>query len=225
MDHKLAIDIRTKKLGVLMRDARLEAGESMKSCGDILGKSGRVISRYESGEDALSLPELEILAYFLDVPLDRFWGEEARSEVSSLKKVEPVRERVEIRQRWIGARLRQVREELELTMKEIAETLEITLYRLRSYEMGEFPIPLPELEAMLGIYKLPLDDFMDRGGPIGTWAQEKRNVEEFLELPLDMQQFVIKPIHQPYLEIARKLSEMNVDDLRRIAESLLEITF
>jgi transcriptional regulator with XRE-family HTH domain len=225
MDHKLAIEIRTKKLGILMRDARLEAGESMKACGEVLGKSGRVISRYESGEDALSLPELEILAYFLDLPLERFWGEETHSGVSALEDLDQVKERLEIRQRLIGARLRQVREELGLTMKEIAQTLDITQYRLRSYEMGEFPIPVPELEAMLAIYDLELGDFMDHGGLIGTWAQQKRNMEKFLKLPLEMQEFVVKPIHEPYLKIAKKLSEMSVEELRGIAENLLDITF
>lgn len=225
MDHTIAIKIRTRKLGVLLRDARREAGESMKACGEVLGTSGRVISRYESGEDAPSLPELEVLAYFLDVPLERFWGEEARSEVDVLEELTDVAQRVQLRQRVIGARLRQTREERERTMTEIAEKLDITLYRLRSYEMGELPIPVPELESLCAIYDLDLDEFLSQEGPIGKWAAQKRMVEAFLQLPNETQEFVIQPINQPYLKIAQRLSEMSVEELRSVAESLLEITF
>jgi len=36
--------------------------------------------------------------------------------------------------------------------------------------------------------------------------------------------FVLKPINLPYLELAKRLSEMSVDKLRDVAEGLLEIT-
>ena len=39
-----------------------------------------------------------------------------------------------------------------------------------------------------------------------------------------MQQFVSKPVNQPYLELAQRLSEMSVERLRSVAEGLLEIT-
>jgi hypothetical protein len=46
-----------------------------------------------------------------------------------------------------------------------------------------------------------------------------------LQLPNETQEFVIQPINQPYLKIAQRLSEMSVEELRSVAESLLEITF
>ena len=48
---------------------------------------------------------------------------------------------------------------------------------------------------------------------------------EELEMPLDLQVFVSKPINRPYLELAIRLSEMSVDRLRAVAEGLLEITY
>ena len=45
------------------------------------------------------------------------------------------------------------------------------------------------------------------------------------DLTPEMQQFVEKPVNQPYLEIAMRLSELPVDKLRTLAESLLEITY
>lgn len=224
MDHKLSINIRAKKLGVLIRDARLEAGESMKACAEALETSSYTISKYEDGEKSPSLPQLEVLAYYLDVPLERFWGKEARSEIAPLADLSHIVERIEIRHRIIGANLRKAREEAGLSLSEIAEELDITTYRLKSYELGELPLPLPELEALLALYNLSLDEFKDEKGPIGKWAAQKEAGEAFLKLSPEMQQFVVQPVHQPYLEIAQKLSEMSVEKLRSVAEGLLDIT-
>ncbi len=73
MDYKLAISILSKKMGVLLRVARTRRGETKKSCGDVIGVSSRTISKFESGEKSPSLPELEVLAYYLDLPLENFW--------------------------------------------------------------------------------------------------------------------------------------------------------
>ncbi len=48
-----------------------------------------MISKYEAGEKSPSLPELEVLAYYLDVPLERFWEDLApddRNKMDSLSK-------------------------------------------------------------------------------------------------------------------------------------------
>lgn len=224
MDHKISIAIRSRKLGVLIRDARLEAGESMKSCGEALDISGNTISKYEKGEKSPSLPELEILAYYLDVPLERFWGKEARSEIAPLAGIDNLTQRIQLRRRIIGATLRKTREEAGMTLTEIAESIGITTYRLKSYEMGEFSIPLPELEALSDIYDLSIDKLKDQKGPIGIWAAQKQAIEAFSQLTPEMQQFVIQPINQPYLEIAKKLSKMPAAQLRAVAEGLLDIT-
>jgi len=41
---------------------------------------------------------------------------------------------------------------------------------------------------------------------------------------LDLQEFILKPVNQPYLELAQKLSQMSVDKMRDVAEGLLDIT-
>ncbi|MEE8357602.1 MAG: helix-turn-helix transcriptional regulator [Anaerolineales bacterium] len=62
MDYQLAINILSKKMGVLLRTARTQRGESKKACGEIIGSTARTISKYEAGDKSPSLPELEVLA-------------------------------------------------------------------------------------------------------------------------------------------------------------------
>ena len=224
MDYTLAANIRAKKLGVLIRDARLKAGETMKDCGDIIGASGRTISKYEDGEKSPSLPELEVLAYYLNIPLDQFWGKQTSSSQNPLDALGDVEQRLELRDRTIGLNLRKAREAKELSMREVADKLDITTYRLKSYEQGKFSTPLPVLEQFADIYGLDLDRLRVSKGPIAEWTKEKEAIDDFVRLPAELQQFVVKPVNRPYLNIARQLSEMSVDKLRAVAEGLLEIT-
>lgn len=224
MDNKARITLRTKKLGVLIRDARIADRRSVEDCANAIGVSRGVFRAYEQGRQAPSLQELETLVYFLDLAIDHFWGKEAISD--DVPPTEPLDlpQLTSLRQRMIGALLRQERMKASISMKALAEQTGISLSRLKSYELGERPIPLPELEIMLNILGGRIDNFFDQSGPIGEWMGRQRAIRDFLELPADIQAFVCLPVNRPYLELAMRLSSMSVEKLRSVAEGLLEIT-
>lgn len=224
MDYELAISILSKKMGVLLKVARTRRGESKKSCGDVIGVSSRTITKYESGEKSPSLPELEVLAFYLDLPLENFWEETAPDHQDRMKALPNLEKRLELRNLKIGAALRKFRQESKLSMKEVAEKMGITTYRLKSYEKGDFPVPVAELNALTRLYGHQISDLVVDSGPIAEWAHNNKVGAEFLNLPEDLQDFVIKPVNRPYLEIAVKLSQMSVDQMRDVAERLLDIT-
>jgi transcriptional regulator with XRE-family HTH domain len=225
MVNPITLKIRTKKLGVLVKDARLAAGKSLKDCANVIGISPRQISSFERGEKAPSLPELEVLAFYLDIPLDHFFSQdslfidrEERVASSNLKRLVSLREKI------VGARLKQARQQADMSLKELSGFAGITIHRLKSYENGNIPIPLPELEVMANHLEIPIEKFFDREGLVGKWADQQRSIKAFLNLSDEMQQFVTKPVNVPYLEIAHKLSGMSVEKLRTLAEGLLDIT-
>jgi transcriptional regulator with XRE-family HTH domain len=216
--------LRAKKLGVLIRDARLAVGKSPADCARAIGVDVGRFETYELGEAAPSLPELELLAYFLDTPLEHFWGRNILSgKEKPGKQVDP-RQLVTIRQRMIGVLLRQARLDAGLSIESLAQSAHLSPDELRRYELSEAPLPVPVLEALAGVLNRSLRDFHDRSGPVGVWSSQKHAVKDFLELPAELQAFVSKPINRPYLELAQRLSEMSVDKLRAVAEGLLEIT-
>ncbi len=220
----LVISIRAKKLGVLIRDARLAHNKTVDECAQAIGVSSATFEAYELGDRSPSLPELELLSYYLDMPLDHFWGRVAISEAGEPgRKVDP-KQLMGLRQRVIGVMLRKARLELQLPLQALAEQTNIPASALESYELGETPVPLPDLEALIAALNTSLRDYQDHHSPVGSWFTQQRAVHDFLELPLDLQAFVCKPINRPYLELAQRLSEMSVEKLRSVAEGLLEIT-
>src|SRR5215211_8228388 len=105
MDTKSQITIRTKKLGVLIRDARLSARRSVQECAEAIGLRNSVFRAYEEGLRAPSLPELEALVFFLDLSLDHFWGRQIKSTAGSpIQRIDLPRV-LGLRQRKIGALL------------------------------------------------------------------------------------------------------------------------
>lgn len=222
--NPVTLSIRAKKLGVLLRDARLTAGKSIAECAQTIGVSPEAYEDFEFGGKSPSLPELEGLALYLNVPLDHFWGEKAISGTDRQKGRPGSSQKVALRQRLIGARLRQVRQAAGLSLDTLAERSASSPTLLESYELGETPIPLPELEFLCNVLERPIRDFQDRSAQAGANATQPQVVQEFLDLPPELQTFVCKPINRPYLEVARRLSEMSVEKLRAVAEGLLEIT-
>jgi transcriptional regulator with XRE-family HTH domain len=224
MDKKTQITIRTKKLGVLIRDARTAARRSIKECADAIGTKSGMFRAYEEGRKAPSLPELETLVYYLDLPLDHFWSREIKSNAPLPIETLDLSKLTAVRQRKIGAMLRQERMNASISIRGIAEETGISGARIKAYELGERPIPLPELEVLVTSLGGRVESFFDRSGPIGQWLTNEEAIQNFLELPETLRQFVALPVNRPYLELAMKLSSMSKDKLRSVAEDLLDIT-
>src|SRR5512135_2002703 len=103
------IAIRSKTLGLLIRDARTTARRSITECAQAIGVKSGQFRAYEEGRRAPSLPELEILVYFLDLPINHFWSKEIRSDKPMPHESLDLTRLVAVRQRKIGALLRQER--------------------------------------------------------------------------------------------------------------------
>jgi transcriptional regulator with XRE-family HTH domain len=224
MDIQAQITIRKKKLGILIRDARLAARRTTKECAAAINVSNSAFVAYEEGRKAPSLPELETLVYYLDLPINHFWSNEVISSAPARIDDLNLPRLTGLRHRMIGALLRQERLNASLSMKSVAEQIDISVSRLNHYELGEHPVPLPELEAILKVLGGRVEKFFDQGGPVGQWMTQQKAIQQFLDMPVELQNFVCKPVNRPYLDLARKLSEMPTDKLRSVAVDILDIT-
>ncbi len=215
--------IRAKKLGLLVHDQRIKAHKTVEDCAKALGIPVDEFSRIEMGERPPTLPEVEILAYYLKVQPDNLMGGVLQPAPSAENLVD-TKQVTEARQKEIGELIQDKRVRAELSLDDLAEKTGIPAESLNNYEQGSAPIPLTELENLAQEMQCSLSDFKDQQGPIGKWISEQKNCNEFVSLSPDLQEFISKPINRPYLELAIKLSELKVERLRSLAEGLLEIT-
>lgn len=220
------LTVRKRILGVLLRDAREASGHGIEDTAELLGMSGDDYLRFETGDHTPTLPQLEILAYYFEIPIKHFLGSQTLTEEKQERNIKDrVEELTMLRQRVIGARLRQLRERFGLSQGDVAEKAGLSAGQIDVIERGLLPLPILMLERIANAVNSDLNDLMDGHGTVGNWLQAQEQFDAFADLPHDLRSFIVRPINRSYLELAVRLSNMEVDRLRGIAESILEITY
>jgi transcriptional regulator with XRE-family HTH domain len=226
MDSSQTIAIRNRIIGILVKRARLEAGKSQRECGEFLGCSPYVFSQFERGHKGMSLPQLEALAYYLDVPAASLWDEAYPEPDDPPAESLPMDQVRLLRRKILAVQFRQCRHSAGLTQKQLGELLDCSANMISQYERGKREIPLAELEIAVEQCGQGLDRFLDdKTIPRGQHEQERLTLARLNELPPDVRDFVLRPTNALYLRIATLLSTMKADSLRQIAETLLDITY
>ncbi|MBN1250169.1 MAG: helix-turn-helix transcriptional regulator [Anaerolineae bacterium] len=218
-------ELRNRILGILIRSVRDQVRASRRDCAAVLGVSVTRFASYEDGTRAISLPELELLARYLEVPLSTFQATASLNEETREARLPNPELFLPLRHRIVGARLRQLRLEKDYTQSDVADLLGCSSSSISDYEYGRRPIPVADLEVLCRGMGVTLETFMDHDSEVGLWHQFHAEFEQFKALPGDLRAFVLKPINRSYLELAMKLSEMPAGQLRTIAEGILEITY
>jgi transcriptional regulator with XRE-family HTH domain len=215
--------LRARILGVLIRDARQTARLSLDECAAQVGVDTDTLLRWEFGQAMPSLPQVELLAYALDVPVSHFWGTKTLAEQTSRRAVDHD-QYVLLRNRLIGAMVRAARQQRGLSVEQVAEDTGLTVDQLTAYELGYQPIPLPVLVTLAHACQMNLSALVDGNSRVGAALTQRQDAERFQTLPDEVRHFAAQPINESYLDLAMRLSQMSTSELRGIAEAILNIT-
>ena len=224
MPDQQVVKLRDRILGILIRNAREHSHASFEDCATVLGVSEAKYKTYEEGEEAISLPEMELLGRYLRVPLHELRNDDAQDGTFDVRMPDP-ETYCSLRDRIIGVRLRQARLEADYTQEEIGAMIDHASSTISAYEYGKSSIALSELEFLSQKLGVPMREFFNADGGVGQWHVLQKQFEQFTDLPEEMREFVLRPINRSYLELAMKLAAMPAGALRQIAEGLLEITY
>jgi transcriptional regulator with XRE-family HTH domain len=215
--------IRGKMVGVLLRDARLNARRTLEECARLLNVPSSQIETWEYGDSVPSLPQLELLAYYLNVPVSHFWGLETLNSSGNLEeKSQP--EYLTLRNRMVGALLRQAREAAGVTIDDLAELCGLSASKISEYELGEAAPPIHELSVLASGVDKNLNYFLESTSQIGELLTRLEDWKHFSELPDDVREFAADPINIGFIHIAVMLSRMPTNQLREVGASILDIT-
>ncbi len=226
MSHLSAeMTIRTKILAILLQDARKFSGKTIEECSKAMGITSEQYQEYETGQLAPSLPEIETFAFFLHLPVEHFWGNQTLAEKSArVATKEMSHRRNQLRQKMIGAILRKARQEAGLSLEDLGKLTEIEPQTLNQFELGENPISLPELETLSKALNTSLTFFTDQRSPFGQWYIKILNPSDTNKLTKDLQNFVYRTENQPYLELAKQISQIPQENLQGFVDTLSKIT-
>ncbi|MGD8805995.1 MAG: helix-turn-helix transcriptional regulator [Chloroflexota bacterium] len=213
---------RAKYLGTLIAEARENAALLAGDCAQALGMPVEAYEQAERGELPLSLPQLEVLAMFMKVPMAYFW----RGEAMQKSPETDFATYMSLRQRIVGVSLRQARVDAGWSVERLADEADLSVEEVEAFERGDRPIPYLLLASLADLLDVSLNDFtLEPEGPLGRHERALARRQNFEDLPEDVQAFVAEPGNLIYLQTAMRLSDLDVDRLRAIAEGILDITF
>lgn len=216
--------LRRKIVGVLLQHARQRARRTLEEVAEALGVAPEVITDFEWGRRDISLVELEILAYLYRVPVAYFWSEDITDARPNGQL--PVAAIMDLRRRIIAVLLQQARIEAGHSREELAQLLDCPPTRIAAYEAAERDIPLVELETIAQFLGVPISYFFDQGiQPTGESLPDMEELRQLAELPAEVRRFIIQPGSILYLRAAMQLSALPASMLRRLGESILDITY
>jgi transcriptional regulator with XRE-family HTH domain len=216
--------VRARIVGLLIRDARIAANKSTSDIAQALDLPDEVVEGWEFGDDTPSLPQLELLAYAVDVPISHFFGRDMLEGHAEEVIQVPANTYNDLRNRVVALKLIEARKEARLSQAELAAKCGLSAEEIGVYEEGEEDIPFAHLHMLAGAVGKSLSYFIEESGRLGGWLRLQEEYERFRQLPPELRAFVSMPVNTPFMEIALRLSKMPLRDLRTVAEKILDIT-
>lgn len=216
--------VRARIIGVLMRDARQANGTTQIELAKLINVSEDVLRDWEYGRGSPSLPQLEMIAFHLGIPVSRFWSDKTLGTEQDARIVSHA-DYSELRNRMIGAKLTMAREDARLTRERVAAATGLPVERIAAYELGTQTISFAELAGLASAVNKSMSFFLEESDRIGGFLALQEEFKHFSALPDELRAFIAKSTSVPFLEIAFKLSKMPVEELRSVGAHILDITF
>ncbi|MCY3834221.1 MAG: helix-turn-helix transcriptional regulator [Chloroflexi bacterium] len=214
--HEEARRLRGKIVGVLIRIYRLEAQRSLAECAGFMRAEPQLIEAWEHGEETPSLPELELLAVFLN-------GGAADADGAPARRQSAQTEYLRIRRPLIGVMLRAARISAGHSQQDVGASAGLEDDLLERFELGEAPIPVSCLDALAQAIDVELSAFLVQPQFLLEQAPPANLAEDGSELEAEWRQFTLKRENQAFIRLAMAFQQMARADLHRIADALLAI--
>jgi transcriptional regulator with XRE-family HTH domain len=215
--------IRSRMLGVLITDARHAAGYDLETLAEGVGVDTDTVQAWEYGQSVPSLPQIELMAYILQVPISHFWGTETFEKRRDERQIDG-QEYSLVRDRMIGLMIATARQEKNLSDTEVADKLGIHPDDLSAYELGQLAVPMTVLTSLSSLLEVSLNYFLEDNGRVAHFLEVQSMSDTFARMPEDIRDFISAPAHEAYIRVAMALAHIPTENLRALAEGLIDIT-
>lgn len=203
--------------------ARQAAGKTTRECAAALGIPIKRYTRWESGQDIPSLPEVEMLAYFFELPPHVFLSEEEYEFAVPKASPEQIQQLILLRHRIISATLQLARANKKITLKQLSSQTGIPVAWIKRYELTALPIPLNELQALCTALEIQMDDLMDQSSFAADKQKLLQEKAQYQALPQEIKDFIGNPANLPFLTLAMRLQQTGVENIESLAQGLQQL--
>ena len=217
-----AMRLRAKILGVLIRQRRVAASRSIEDCADHLQTPPELVTAWEYGDEAPSLPQLEHLASYLNVAVSAFWQYQ---ESIAVEQDGPEHDQfVALRQRLLGGLLRAARDLEGISIEQLSELSAVDKDLLQAYEYGEQVIPMNHLLALANSLGRKLDYFLESGQELDAALEEVSASSASAANCDEKRRFAVDQKTQGIIKLAVAFSQIPGEELHKIADAILAIS-
>jgi transcriptional regulator with XRE-family HTH domain len=195
-NHAEAHRVRGKILGVLICMHRLEAERSLAECGTFMGTEPQLVEAWEYGDKVPSLPQLELLAHFLN-------GGASDSDSSALTGDRSAqREYLLLRRRLIGGMLRAARESMGRSIGDLSAGTGLEAARLERFEFGEEKIPVSYLTELAQAVEKDLSYFAAKPHFMLDQSPSANSAETRSDDDVEWRQFSMNSENRAFIRLA-----------------------
>ncbi|HLA42063.1 MAG TPA: helix-turn-helix transcriptional regulator, partial [Aggregatilineales bacterium] len=181
-DPQEVLRLRSRITGVLIRDARVAQGYNVEQLAELMQTSSDQVIAWEFGHESPSLPELELLAYWLEVAVSHFMSSTETLVEQIVQRKLDQDEYFKIRNRMIGTRIQNVREQAGFTLEYLAEKVGLDVQTLQHYEFGQLSVPLAQLTSIASTLRININYFLEGRDRVGKYLQAQELFENFLKM-------------------------------------------
>lgn len=206
-----------------IKQVRTRKQQSIHNCAMILDISKVNYLKFENGEKPLSLPEIELLAIYLGIPLQNLFDEGPVKDDSLIILQDEVQPQYRIlRQKMIRAKMNAEKANQELSIQDLHQETGIPLESLKFYENGDLPIPIHHLIKISKVLSLPMDAFFNQEIMSESGASQQKDQSNWQqEYPeSDAGKRISDGDEHSPLEIA--ISMLPIEDQAAMAKTLLD---
>ena len=160
-----------------IRQIRKITQRSIHDCASFLDISKNEYLAFERGENFLSLPQIELLAAFLGVPVSKLFEEDPDKKDLVLIRDRHLHPRYQhIRQKMVRAEISLRQAEQNLSLEDLHQITQIPVNTLEDYLHIGAPIPIHHMLELLQALNLAIDLFLETNWQNGQ--EEKQSIEQ-----------------------------------------------
>lgn len=135
-----------EKIANRLKEIRIIKQRSLHDCAKLLGISKEEYLGFENGQNFLCLPELELLAFFFEIPPESLLTESTINfDHFAILQDDKKSIFTNLRSKMITSQLASERQKLGISLEEMNKRTGISLETLETYESGRSSIPLDHL--------------------------------------------------------------------------------